>query len=121
MAGSALAFTLGGVVTDRYGALGCFQVAFALLVAASLVSLFCLPYIRPPPPNQAVSSGNGLAVPRDWLGWAAPLKTFKPRDLGDGVLYWGLTCLGIGLFGGVLACDFVPTALQLHAAAAYGE
>lgn len=116
MAGSAVAFTLGGVTADRYGAAGCFQVAFLLLVAASLVSCLCLPYIRPAP-VAAVPAGRG----RDWLGWAAPLKTFRPREMADGRRYWGLTCLGLGLFGGVVACEFVPTALQLHSAAAYGE
>ncbi|SCV72985.1 BQ2448_6910 [Microbotryum intermedium] len=115
MLGTALGYTLGGLVDDMFGAPAPFEMTLGLLIFSTLLSVFFLPYI---PPNAQSPKTNVEGV-------LAPLKIFWPRYVevegtGRSVQYWGMTWLAIGSFLGVFATAFVPLALQLMATNMFG-
>lgn len=117
MAGTAVAFTIGGVLGDTFGLVSPFAFTFCLLVFSTILSRFALPYIAP----EATESkdGDGKVGSRGvWGGiksFFKPLKVFAPRKLRSlgGKTYYGVTLLAVGNFISVLATAYVPLMLQL--------
>lgn len=115
--GTALAYLLGGIISDAFGILAPFQVTLALFTLSSVYVMVALPWI---PPNKAV-----VAAPTTKLTkFFGPLKIFSPQKwvLQDGQIrkQYGTILLGIGVFLGVLATGFIPVLLQMYATDVYG-
>lgn len=108
MAGTALAFTVGGVLGDTFGQVTPFAFTLCLLIFSTLLSRFALPYLSP---NQTESKDEDES--KGIMGGAKsffkPLKVFAPRKLESmkGQIYYGVTLLGVGNFMSVLATAYV--------------
>lgn len=93
MVGSALGFTIGGVVGDYVGDAAPFEVTLTLLIISTILSSAFLPYIAPEPNDEKGGAGIGSML--------KPLLVLGPRriekeDGGDGKRYWGVTLLAFG-------------------------
>ncbi|CZT12526.1 uncharacterized protein RCO7_07667 [Rhynchosporium graminicola] len=115
--GTALAFLLGGVLSDVFGILAPFQVTLALFTLSSIYVLVALPWI---PPDKTVN----LAPTTKLTKFFGPLKVFTPQKWitpnGQIRTQYGTILLGIGVFLGVLATGFIPVLLQMYATDVYG-
>ncbi|KAF7349999.1 hypothetical protein MVEN_01301400 [Mycena venus] len=126
MLGSALGLTAGGLANDLINISAPFEITFVLLVASTLYTALLLPYIPPAGKAQSTPSGNweSDSIPdkrESVFGFLACLTVFVPfKYTNRSGTFWGLTLLGLGSFGGVLATAYVPLMLQLTATNQYG-
>ncbi|KAL2061571.1 hypothetical protein VTL71DRAFT_6948 [Oculimacula yallundae] len=115
--GTALAYLLGGIISDVFGILAPFQVTLALFTLSSVYVLVALPYI---PPDKTVSTAPTTKLSK----FFGPLKIFTPQKWvapsGQITKEYGTILLGIGVFLGVLATGFIPVLLQMYATDVYG-
>jgi hypothetical protein len=124
MAGTALAFTIGGMLNDSVHATAPFFVALALCFLCTIQTYLVLPYVAPKYTEGDVSKQDGekrkknkkrskqsikKTVEEQIKGFFRPLKVFKTRRLEDwdGKSYHGVTLLAIGTFVSVLATAYV--------------
>ncbi|KAH7391593.1 hypothetical protein BKA64DRAFT_678001 [Cadophora sp. MPI-SDFR-AT-0126] len=115
--GTALAYLLGGIISDAFGILAPFQVTLALFTLSSIYVVVALPWI---PPNRAVTAAPTTKLTK----FFGPLKIFTPQKwvLQNGQInkQYGTILLGVGVFLGVLATGFIPVLLQMYATDVYG-
>ncbi len=104
MAGTAVAFTLGGLAGQYISPAAPFIITLCLLGVSTLLSYVILPYI---PPVEDKDDGKPGAKKKGVMSFFEPLKVFSPRILWNGSKYWGVTFLGIGAFCAVLASAYV--------------
>jgi hypothetical protein len=124
MAGTALAFTIGGMLNDSVHATAPFFVALALCFLCTIQTYLVLPYVAPKYTEGDVNKQDGekrkknkkrskqsikKTVEAQIKGFFRPLKVFKTRRLEDwdGKSYHGVTLLAIGTFVSVLATAYV--------------
>ncbi|KAJ7601854.1 hypothetical protein DFH06DRAFT_1260101 [Mycena polygramma] len=123
MLGSAVGYTVGGLANDLINISAPFEITFCLLVVSTLYTALLLPYI-PPAATSAHKNGDAFPIqkrPESVLAFLACLTVFLPSKYAHrSGTFWGLTLLGLGAFGGVLATAYVPLMLQLTATNQYG-
>lgn len=124
MAGTALAFTIGGMLNDSVHATAPFFVALALCSLCTIQTYLVLPYVAPKYTEGDADKQDGekrkknkkrskqsikKTVEEQIKGFFRPLKVFKTRRLEDwdGKSYHGVTLLAIGTFVSVLATAYV--------------
>lgn len=122
MAGTALAFTVGGLLNDTVHPTAPFFVTLALLFLFTIQTYLVLPYVAPKytegestKPNNEKDKRQGKrrsakkTIQEQIRGFFRPLKVFKTRRLEDwdGKSYHGVTLLAIGTFVSVLATAYV--------------
>ncbi|KAJ6567545.1 major facilitator superfamily domain-containing protein [Mycena sp. CBHHK59/15] len=139
MLGTAVGYMVGGLANDYIGISAPFEITFCLLVGSTLFTAFLLPYIPPavqqPSPETPVSgtasSASSTLVaeeqeepekkPESLFSFLNCLQVFLPAKYAHrSGTFWGLTLIGVGAFGGVLATAYVPLMLQLTATNQYG-
>lgn len=132
MAGTALAFTVGGLLNDSINQYASFLLTLILLLICTFLSYFLLPYVSPKqtestdpasPDEKTTSqqkqkkkrSGKSKgrkgrkSVKQQVVEFFKPLRVFKRRRLEDwnGASYWGVMLLAVGTFISVLATAYV--------------
>ena len=112
MFGTSIGFLSGGLLSDKFGILAPFRVAFVLFLLSTLYGMFCLPTVGYNKDIEAKASKSLSA-------FFAPLKMFAPQKyfLKDGkgiTTEYGVLLLGSGVFLGVLATGYQSTLLQLY-------
>jgi hypothetical protein len=107
MAGTAVAFTLGGLAGQYISPTAPFIITLCLLGISTVLSYLMLPYIPPEEGKDDKAGTKGKGV----MAFFEPLKVFGPRRLWDGRKYWGVTFLGIGAFCAVLASSYVVSGM----------
>ncbi|KAJ7166537.1 hypothetical protein C8R43DRAFT_1163301, partial [Mycena crocata] len=123
MLGTAVGYTAGGLANDLINISAPFEITFCLLVASTLYTALLLPYL--PPVDDSIetsaSSPTTKTTTSSPLAFLACLRVFLPaRFENKSGTFYGLTLLGVGAFGGVLATAYVPLMLQLTATNQYG-
>ncbi|KAJ6467645.1 hypothetical protein C8R47DRAFT_1152300 [Mycena vitilis] len=132
MLGTANGYVCGGL-SNNISLSAPFNITFCLLVASTLFTAFCLPYIPPgglatrkglgsltPPPN-ANSTQEGPKKDASPFAFLYCLRVFLPSRYADGRgRFWGLPLLAFGAFWSVMATAYVPLMLQLTATNEYG-
>lgn len=124
MAGTALAFTVGGLLNDSINQYASFLLTLILLLICTFLSSFLLPYVSPKqtestdpasPDEKKKRSRKGKArkakkgLKQQVVEFFKPLRVFKRRRLEDwnGASYWGVMLLAVGTFISVLATAYV--------------
>ena len=126
MAGTALAFTVGGMLNDNVHPTAPFFVTLALLFLFTVQTYLVLPYVAPKYTEGDAFKQDGekkknnkqqrgkrqsarKSIEEQIRGFFKPLKVFKTRRLEDwdGEKYHGVTLLAIGTFVSVLATAYV--------------
>jgi MFS family permease len=114
--GIALAYLVGGLISDTFGILAPFQVTLGLFLISCLYVLILLPWL---PISKAVESQTSSGL----LKFFGPLKVFVPQRwvLHNGQIRteYGNILLGVGVFLGVLATGYIPVLLQMYATDIY--
>ncbi|KAJ4343641.1 hypothetical protein N0V95_006615 [Ascochyta clinopodiicola] len=118
--GSAVGFLIGGLVGDSYGIEAPFRITVVLFLLSCVYVAVCLPST---PPHEKVE--NHPSQPAAGLGrFFGPLRIFAPQKwtLADGrqSTQFGALTLGVGVFLGILATGYIPTALQMYATDVFG-
>ncbi|KAJ7441928.1 hypothetical protein B0H11DRAFT_2095206 [Mycena galericulata] len=123
MLGSAIGYIGGGLANDLIGISAPFEITFCLLVLSTLYTASLLPYIPPAASSSSkvIVKSAGGGSPESLFAFLSCLRVFLPaKYAGQSGTFWGLTLLGVGAFGGVLATAYVPLMLQLTATNQYG-
>ncbi|TVY82945.1 hypothetical protein LSUE1_G003144 [Lachnellula suecica] len=119
MFGTAFGYLLGGVSGDWFGIRRPFEVAFFLMIVATLYSLVFLPYISP---SKIEKTEKGQK--KSLASIFGPAKLFVPTKIRlenrRVTTYCGVFLLGAGVFWGVLATGFIPILIQMYATDAFG-
>jgi len=116
-------YTAGGLANDLINISAPFEITFCLLVASTLYTAVLLPYIPPAAAAKASSATEDPALKKSesLFAFLACLTVFLPTKYAHrSGTFWGLTLLGLGAFGSVLATAYVPLMLQLTATNRYG-
>ena len=123
MAGTALAFTVGGILNDTVHPMAPFFVTLILLAIFTIQTYLILPYVAPKYTEGDAYKSNDEkkrkakgkkstsmdTIKEQVYGFFRPLKVFKTRYLEDwgGKSYYGVTLLAVGTFIGVFATAYV--------------
>lgn len=131
MAGTALAYTIGGMLNDKINDIAPFLVTLALVVLCTIQIWFTLPYVAPkwtegPSSSEGEKRYHGKhrhhchrkpkkqrtrlqRIKKQVRDFLQPLKVFKRRRLEDwnGMSYYGVTLLAVGMFVNVFAVAYV--------------
>ncbi|KAJ7074854.1 hypothetical protein B0H15DRAFT_917440 [Mycena belliarum] len=119
MLGVANGYIWGGLSNDFFGLSAPFEITFCLLVASTLFTALCLPYIPPGGyPTKPTLKDDADSV----FAFLHCLRVFLPARYADGrtARFWGRPLLAFGAFWSVMATSYVPLMLQLTATNQYG-
>ncbi|KAJ7767026.1 hypothetical protein DFH07DRAFT_808975 [Mycena maculata] len=120
MLGTAFGYIAGGLANDLINISAPFEITFCLLVASTFYTALLLPYI-PPAGGSTTKDTDAPAEKESLFAFLTCLRVFLPVKYAErGGTFWGLTLLGAGAFGSVLATAYVPLMLQLTATNQYG-
>lgn len=113
--GVAVGYLAGGLLSDWFNIIAPFRVTLALFLLCCVYGSLFLPSM---PPAKDPGKTKSLS---EFFG---PLKMFAPRKwvLPDGrvQMEYGVLLLGLGVFFGVLATDYIPVLLQMYSTDVFG-